>query len=113
MFLWFYISRQFFVFIIASNALLFHLEIFNKKKPFLALKRKSPFGTRHLTSVQTLFYLDFLIFDLCFLIPAVVPQIFNPGAEVVIPTEMPIKEAKPEMETHLVILEITISKWLT
>ena len=50
-FLWFYISRQFCVFIIASNAL-FHLEICNKKKPFLALKRLFPFGTRHLTSVQ-------------------------------------------------------------
>ena len=53
MFLWFYISRQFCVFIIASNALLFHLEICNKRKPFLALKRLFAFGTRHLTSVQT------------------------------------------------------------
>ena len=53
MFLLFYISRQFCVFIIASKALLFHLEICYKKKPFLALKRLFSFGTRHLTSVQT------------------------------------------------------------
>ena len=49
----FFISRQFCVFIIASNALLFHLEICYKKKPFLALKRLFPFGIRHLTPVQT------------------------------------------------------------
>ena len=55
MFLWFYISRQFCVFIIASNALLFHLEICYKKKPLPALKRLFPFGTRHPTSVQALF----------------------------------------------------------
>ena len=55
MLLWFYISRQFCVFIIALNALLFHLEICYKRKPFLALKRLFPFGTRHLTPVQTLF----------------------------------------------------------
>ena len=53
MFLWFYISRQFCVFIIASNALLFHLEICYKKKPFLALKRLFPFGIWHLTPAQT------------------------------------------------------------
>ena len=47
MFLWSYISRQFCVFIIASNTLLFHLEICYKKKPFPALKRLFPFGTRH------------------------------------------------------------------
>ena len=41
------------VFIIASNALLFHMEIFYKQKPFLALKRLFPFGTQHLTLVQT------------------------------------------------------------
>ena len=55
MFLWFYISQQFCVFIIASNALLFRFEICYKKKPFLALKRLFPFGTWHLTPVQTLF----------------------------------------------------------
>ena len=44
----------------------------------------------------------FLIFDLYFLI-----QI----AELVIPTGIPTKEAKAEMETHPVIVEITISKW--
>ena len=53
MFLCFYISRQFCVFIIASNTLLFHAEICYKKKPFLALKRLFPFGTWHLTQVQT------------------------------------------------------------
>ena len=34
---------------------------------------------------------------------------FNPIAKVVIPIEIPTKEAKAEMETHPVIVEITIS----
>ena len=36
----------------------------------------------------------FLISDLHFLIPAAVTQIFNPIAELVIPTGIPTKEAK-------------------
>ena len=52
----------------------------------------------------------FLIIDLYFLIPAAVTQIFNPTAELVILRGIPTKEAKAEMETHPVSVEITISK---
>ena len=45
-----------------------------------------------------------------FLIPTVITQIFNPVAELLIPIGVPTKEAKAETETHLVIVEITISK---
>ena len=55
-------------------------------------------------------FLFFLIVELCFLTPEVVTQTFNPIAELVIPIEIPTKEAKVETETHLVIVEITISK---
>ena len=40
-----------------------------------------------------------LIFDLYFLIPAVIAQIFNPATETVIPIEMPTNKAKAEIET--------------
>ena len=36
-------------------------------------------------------------------------QIFNPIAELIIPVGIPTKEAKAEMETHPVIVDITIS----
>ena len=55
--------------------------------------------------------LFFLIIDLYFLISAVITQIFNPIVELVIPIGMPTKEAKAEMGTHPVIVEITISEW--
>ena len=45
-----------------------------------------------------------------FLIPAVITQIFNPVAELVTPIGIPTKEAKAEMETHPVIVEITSGK---
>ena len=48
--------------------------------------------------------------DLCFLIPAVIAQIFNLIAELVIPIGIPTKEAKAEMETHPVIVEAKIRK---
>ena len=44
------------------------------------------------------------------LIPAVIAQIFNPIAELVIPIGIPTKEAKAEMEIRPVI-EVTVSKW--
>ena len=53
----------------------------------------------------------FLSIDLYFLIPAVIPQIFNPVAELLIPTGIPTKEAKAEMEIHPVIVKLTKSKW--
>ena len=52
----------------------------------------------------------FLVIDLYFLIPAVIAQIFHKIAELVIPTGIPTKEAKIEMETHPVIVLDTISK---
>ena len=51
-------------------------------------------------------FLFFLFIDLCFLISAVITQIFNPIAELVIPIGIWTKEAKAEMETHPVIVEI-------
>ena len=52
----------------------------------------------------------FLILDLFFLIRAVIAEIFNPIAELVIPIGIPIKEAKPEIEIHLVIADAKINK---
>ena len=52
----------------------------------------------------------FLIIDLYFLIPAVITQIFNPIKELAIPIGISTKEAKSEVETHPVIVEIAISK---
>ena len=59
------------------------------------------------------FYYDFfflLIIDFYFLIPAVITQIFNPTAGLVIPTGIRAKEAKSEMETHPIAVGIKISK---
>ena len=39
----------------------------------------------------------FLVIDLYFLIAAVIAQIFNPTVELVIPVEIPTKEAKAEI----------------
>ena len=43
-------------------------------------------------------------------IPAVIMQIFNPVAGLVIPIAMLTKEAK-QIKTSPVIAEVTISKW--
>ena len=51
----------------------------------------------------------FLIIDLYFLIPAVIAQIFNPIAELVIPVVIPIKGAKTEIEIHPVNVEAKLS----
>ena len=53
----------------------------------------------------------FLIIDFYFLIAAVIIQTFNHIAELLIPIGTPIKEAKAEMETHPVTVEINISKF--
>ena len=58
------------------------------------------------------FFLFFLFIDLYVLIQAVITHIFNPIVELVIPTGIPTKEAKAEMETPPVIVEITISQLL-
>ena len=52
----------------------------------------------------------FLIIDSYFLIRTLITQTFSPIAKLVIPTGIPTKEAKAEMETHPVIVEIIISK---
>ena len=54
--------------------------------------------------------LYFLIIDLYFLIPTTIAQIFSPTAELVIPTGIPTKEAKAEMETHPATAESRVSK---
>ena len=48
-----------------------------------------------------------------FLIPAAIPQIFNPIAELVIPVGIPIKKAESEIEIHPVIAEAKIRKCST
>ena len=61
-------------------------------------------------TILSCFFLFFFIIDLRFLIPAVITQIFNPITKLVIPIGTPTKEAKAEMETHPVIVEIAISE---
>ena len=51
-----------------------------------------------------LFCFFFFIIDLHFLIAAVIAQIFNPIAELIIPIGIPTKEEKAEMEIHPVIV---------
>ena len=55
----------------------------------------------------------FKIFDFCFLILAVITQTFNPVAKLVIPLGMPNKEAKSEMETPPLTIDIKLSKCST
>ena len=62
-------------------------------------------------TIVSSFFFFFLIIDLYFLIPAVITQIFNPIVELPIPIGIPTKEAKAEIETHPVIVEVTISEW--
>ena len=52
----------------------------------------------------------FSIIDLYFLIRAVVALISNLIAELVIPTEVPSKEAKAEIEIHSVTVEAKLRK---
>ena len=44
----------------------------------------------------------FLISTLYFLAPAVITQVFNSIAELVIPVKIPTKEGKAKMKTHKV-----------
>ena len=60
-------------------------------------------------TILSCFFLFFLIIDLHFLILAVITQTFNPIVKLAIPIGIPTEEAKVEMETHPVIVEITIS----
>ena len=47
-----------------------------------------------------MFFFFYLIFDLCFLTPAIIAHICNLIVELVIPIEKTTKEAKVEMKTH-------------
>ena len=60
-------------------------------------------------TISSCFFLFFLIIDLYLLIPAVITQIFNPLAGLAIPIGTLTKEPKGEIETHPVIVEVTIS----
>ena len=57
-----------------------------------------------------LLFLFLNYFDLCFLVPAVIAQTFNPITELVTPIGIPTKETKTEMETHPVIAEAKVRK---
>ena len=59
--------------------------------------------------LSCLFFI-FLIIDLYLLIPAVIAQIFDSIAELVIPKEIWTKETKAEIETHPVIAGTNIRK---
>ena len=56
-------------------------------------------------TILSCFFFFFLVIDLCFLIPTVIRQTFNPIVQLAIPTGIPTKEAKAEIETtHPVIV---------
>lgn len=59
------------------------------------------------------FILFLLIIHLYFLIPAAITPIFNPTAELVISTGIPMAEANVEIEIQSVKLEAKVSKCLT
>ena len=56
-------------------------------------------------TILSCFFFFFLIIYLYLLIAAVITQIFNSIAELVIPMGIPTKEVKAEMETHPVTVE--------
>ena len=60
-------------------------------------------------TILSCFFLFFLIIDLYFLITAAFAQFFNPIAELVAPIGIRNKEAKAEMEIHLVTVEAKCS----
>ena len=51
-----------------------------------------------------------LMIDLYFLIPAVIVQIFNPSAKLVISTGTPTEKVNAEIETHPLTTEKEIRK---
>ena len=63
------------------------------------------------SSILSYFFLFFLIIDLYFLICEAIAQFFNPVTELVIPTGIPSKEAKVEIEIHTVIVKAKIRKY--
>ena len=61
-------------------------------------------------NILSCFLFIFLFINLYFLIHAVIAQIFNPIAEIVISMGTPLKEEKAKNEIHLVIAEAKIRK---
>ena len=61
-------------------------------------------------TILSLLIFLFLIINLYFLITAIIAQIFNPIAELVILIGIAIKEAKAEVEIQPVILEAKIRR---
>ena len=59
------------------------------------------------TIVSCFFF--FWIVDLYFLIPAGITQIFYPTTELAVPTGIPTKDVKTELETHPVTVETEVS----
>ena len=62
------------------------------------------------STIKSCMLFFFLIIDLYLLIPAVLTQTFNPIAELAISIGIPTKEAKAEIEIHLVTAEAKIRK---
>ena len=56
-------------------------------------------------------FLFFLVIDVYFFIPAVIAQIFNPIAKLIIHIAIPSKETKAEIEIHPVTAEAKIRKY--
>ena len=67
----------------------------------------------HNSTILSCFFLFFFIIDLYFLILAVIAQIFNPTAELLLPAKTQTNKANAETETHLVIVESKISSCST
>ena len=63
-------------------------------------------------TILSCFFFFFLIIYLYLLIYAVTSQVFNPIAEIVIPTGIPTKEANAGIKTHPVTAETKIRKHL-
>ena len=59
--------------------------------------------------ISSCFVFFFLIIDLYFLTLAVTAQIFNPIADLIIPIEIPSKEAKAKIEIHPLTAEAKTS----
>ena len=79
-------------------------------EPIEALEIKTSIVFKLVFANKTILLCFLLIIDFYFLIPAVIAQNFIVISELAIPTGIPIKEAKTEIETHPVMVEAKISK---
>ena len=59
-------------------------------------------------NILSYFFFFFLILTYTFLIPAVIAQIFNLIAKLIIPIGMPSKEAKVQIKIHPVTVKIEL-----